>query len=78
MSELWSELRAVASKVRSGGKKAVRFPGWDFENSTPELAHSIRNAAVAVLNNTDYDSSIFTTYEDLANLITYIADMLEE
>lgn len=78
MNQLWEEMRAVATELDSLGNKQVCFPGWDFEHGSPDLIHAIRNAAFAVLNNTDYDSSIKVSCSELGSLVRYIADMLEE
>jgi predicted ATPase len=61
--------------------QVMTFPGWDFENVTPEdvkRAHSIRDAAVAIVNTTNYDDSVVVPVASVANLVRFIGDMLED
>ena len=80
--ELVQKLREVAMELeREPEEKQIRFPGWDFEFARPKVikaSHAIRDAAVAILNTTDFDSSMKVPVYKVAALIHYIADINEE
>jgi hypothetical protein len=70
-------IREAAAMIEDMEGSTV-FPGWDFANPNEVNAmHDIRDAAFAILNNTDPDNGIAVSYKDLGQLLNYIADMLE-
>lgn len=60
----------------------VLFPGWFYEGYPEEersQCEAIRKAAAAILGNEEnVDSGIYVHVRDVARLVHYIADMLEE
>lgn len=75
--------RAAADNLDSDDNREqpVLFPGWDFTGiSASERAdcEAIRHAARAIAGDENPDSGITVTMGELAGLLGYIADMLEE
>ena len=75
--------RAAADKLNSAAnrEKTVLFPGWD-DQTTPaderSQADAIRRVVAAIVGGNDADSGTTVTLGELASLIYYVADMLEE
>ena len=75
--------RAAADKLDSAANRdtAVLFPGWDDENASVDdrcRCETVRRVAAAILSRNDPDCGSTVTCGELATLIHYIADMLEE
>ncbi|MGO8745193.1 MAG: hypothetical protein ACLQNE_04310 [Thermoguttaceae bacterium] len=75
--------RAAADKLSSAENRdeKILFLGWDFARmpaAEKEGDEAIRRAAAAILGDEDPDSGTKVTMGDLAALVRYIADMIEE
>ncbi len=75
--------RAAADNLDSDAcrETTVLFPGWDFTGISPaEKApcEVIRRTARAIAGDENPDSGITVTMGEVAGLLRYIADMLEE
>ena len=75
--------RAAADKLDSAAQReaTVLFPNWDDEKDPPDerrQSDTIRRVAAAIVGSNDPDHGTAVTLGDLASLIYYIADMLEE
>ena len=75
--------RAAADKLASTENRdeKILVLGWDFARTRAaekEGDEAIRRAAAAILGDEDSDSGIRVTMGDLAALVQYIADMIEE
>lgn len=75
--------RAAADKLESDTRRnrTVIFPGWDYTSVSAEeieQSEAIRRAATAIVGTEDPDCGATATMGDVAHLIRYIADMLEE
>ena len=75
--------RAAADKLASAENhdEAVVFPGWDFARTPAaekEGCKAIRRAAAAIHGDEDPDSGTTVTMGDLAELVRYVAGMLED
>lgn len=81
----FSELRELSNSLRDATVRlhdidAVHFPSWDFGCAGHEQQrryHNIRDAALAIVSNAHTENSITVSGEMLAELVHYIADMLE-
>ena len=83
LSEAVEMCRAAADKLASASNReqTVIFPGWDNADAPPEEMSSrdtIRRTAEAIVGTENPDDGAVVTRSDLAELIRYIADMLEE
>jgi hypothetical protein len=59
----------------------VLFPGWDDHNVSEDerrQCDAIRRVAEAIISRSDPDHGTKVTCGELAQLVYYIADMLEE
>ncbi len=75
--------RAAADNLESAANRegTVLFPGWDYTGvSASERAEceTIRRVAGAIVGDKDPQSGTAVTLGDLARLLRYIGDMLEE
>jgi hypothetical protein len=75
--------RAAADKLEADANRSrtVIFPGWDYNNVSAEeieQCEALRRAATAIVGTEDPHSGVTVTMGDVAHLIRYIADMLEE
>jgi hypothetical protein len=75
--------RAAADSLDSEANRqqTVLFPGWDFTGipaSERADCEAIRRVARAIGGDEDPDSGTAVRLGDLAELLRYIADMLEE
>ncbi len=75
--------RIAADKLDSDHNrdKTVLFPGWDFARTPADergVCKAIRRAAAAIFGEDDPDSGSNVTMADLARLVRYIADMIDE
>jgi hypothetical protein len=60
LQNLVEQLRDSSEQLKAHGG-TLMFPGWDFESADEKsevLAHQIRNAAWAIVNNTQIDSNV--------------------
>ena len=74
MRSLVEKLREAAETLEARGG-TVLMPGWDCEDEAREL----RSAARAIAgDDVDPDEGVKVSARDLAALVRYIADMLEE
>jgi hypothetical protein len=83
LSEAVEMCRAVADRLASATNReqTVLFPGWDYASAAQgerSCCEAIRRTARAIVGTENRDSGATVTRGDLANLIRYIADMLEE
>ena len=75
--------RAAADKLAAPDNRdqTVLFPGWDIAR-TPAIekagCEAIRRTAAAILGDESAESGTTVTMSDLADLVRYIADMMEE
>ena len=80
MNEIVEKLRQASHALEAQGG-AITFPGWDYDcagASERAIYDRIRNAAQAVFNTTNYDSGIRVPRADVAALIRFLGDILEE
>jgi hypothetical protein len=75
--------RAAADKLDSESNRdtPILFPGWDDENASEDerrQCDAIRRVAEAIISRDDPDHGSTVTCGELALLVHYIADMLEE
>jgi hypothetical protein len=75
--------RTAADKLGSSANltKTVLFPGWDYTKIPAEeiaLCETIRSVARAIVGEESPDSGTTVPTKHLAELIRYVADMLEE
>jgi hypothetical protein len=74
-----AELRDISARLEaspSADTHVVRFPGWDEQLEDPEL--QIKRAARAILaDGVLPDEGTDVSYQELASLVHYIADMIE-
>lgn len=75
--------RAAADNLGSVANRdaPVLFPGWDDENTPAEercRCETVRRVAAAIVGSDDPDRGTTVTCGELAVLLNYIADMLEE
>jgi hypothetical protein len=75
--------RAAADNLGSAANRdiPVLFPGWDDENSSEEergRCEAVRRVAAAIVGSDDPDGGTTVTCGELAELLHYITDMLEE
>jgi hypothetical protein len=83
LSQAIEMCRAAADKLASASNReqAVVFPGWDFTGVPPgeiSSCEAVRHTAEAIVGTENPDDGAAVTRGDLAELIRYIADMLEE
>lgn len=83
LSEAVEMCRAAAAKLASvsNREQAVIFPGWDYADVLLDergSCEAIRRTANAISGTENPDDGAAVTRGDLAELIRYIADMLEE
>ncbi len=74
--------RAVADKLASAANcgETVILPGWDYANVSPDEMSccAVRRAAKAIVGTENLADGATVARGDWADLIRYIADMLEE
>jgi hypothetical protein len=75
--------RAAADKLSSAAnrEKTVLFPDWDEQRMPADersQTDAIRRVAAAIVGGNDADQGTRITLGELASLIYYVADMLEE
>lgn len=75
--------RAAADKLNSAEQRdrTVLFPAWDYERTQPDergQCDVIRRVAAAIVGGDAPEHGSVVTLGDLASLVYYIADMLEE
>ena len=74
----YEKIREAAALLENSDD-VTKFPGWDYvdkRESVIENINSIRDTALAIVGDTNYDESRTIKNKDLAKLLYYIADMI--